>query len=244
MSGVNRSKAAAISIVAMSFAWLCQPSLASDDKPLVVPKPVPATGSGNWGGTVEREAPTSGRQFTPEQMQSISVLNKYFNDIAQLQGRFVQINPDKKQQKGKFYVQRPGKFRFDYRRPSRQVIISDGKILAIQDLDLKTEDVYGLENTPFRILLRKDVNVLRDAKILAVEQSPTQIAVSLADKDPDAPGEITIYLAVNPKIELAGWVTRDIQGGVTTVRVSNLQRPVKLQASLFQRNKLFLKAIE
>ncbi len=57
--------------------------------------------------------------------------------------------------KGKFLLKRPGRFRFDYSLPSKQIIISDGEYLAIQDLDLNNEDRVALDQTPFRLLLRQ-----------------------------------------------------------------------------------------
>jgi outer membrane lipoprotein-sorting protein len=208
---------------------------------------VPATPVGTGWDSKVKHADGSGdgaRTLTGAQMQTIDAVNGYFNTLDRLQGAFSQTNPDGKVQRGKFYLMRPGRFRFDYSRPSRQVIVSDGTYLAIQDLDLKNEDVYGLENTPFRILLRDNVDILRDARILAVEQSDTQIAVTLMDKSPDSPGQITIYLKPGPKPEMVGWVTTDVQGGVTKVVVQNLARPDKLDEALFKRQKLFIKSIQ
>lgn len=200
---------------------------------------------GNWSGTVQTNAAPApdSNILTPDQMQSIQSVNKYFNEVRNLTGRFTQTNPDRSVQRGKFYLMRPGRFRFNYNRPSRQVIISDGKYLAIQDLDLNNDDVHSLENTPFRILLREDVDLLRDARIMAVEQSADQIAVSITDKSPDSPGLITIYLTATAVPELAGWVTTDVQGGVTKVEVSDIDRPEKLDSKLFVREKLFMKSI-
>ncbi len=196
-----------------------------------------------WGSKVSPTPDNHAQTLSPEQLRSIEMVNTYFSQIANLAGVFRQTNPDKKVQKGKFYLMRPGRFRFDYARPSRQIIVSDGRYLAIQDLDLNNEDVYGLENTPFRILLRNKVDLLRDARILAVEQSREQVVVTISDKDPDAPGQITIYLRAQPAVELAGWVTRDVQGGVTKVEVSDLTRPDNLDAKLFEREKLFLRSL-
>lgn len=204
--------------------------------------PTNPVGAG-WDSKVSQPGTATGQTLSPEQLKSIEAVNTYFNNVNMLQGRFSQTNPDSKVQRGKFFLKRPGKFRFDYNRPSRQIIVSDGTYLAIQDLDLKNEDVYGLENTPFRILLRDNVNLLRDAKIVAVDQSETQIAVTLTDKSPDSPGQITIYLAEPAAPVLAGWVTTDVQGGVTKVEVQNLERPETLDAKLFQREKLFMKSI-
>ena len=84
--------------------------------------------------------------------------------------------------KGKFYVQRPGRFRFDYARPSRQIVVSDGQTLAVQDLDLNNEDRVELDQTPFRLLLQSDVDLIRDAQIMVVQQSEDLIVVALQAK--------------------------------------------------------------
>lgn len=238
MTGLSRTAGAAALIVTLAVTAAAPGALAQAQKP-----PSNPVGAG-WGSTV-REAPGVATQtLSAEQMQSIGLVNDYFNKLETLQGRFEQTNPDRKVQRGLFYLMRPGRFRFDYNRPSRQVIISDGTYLAIQDMDLKNEDVYSLENTPFRMLLRPNVDLLRDAKVLAVEQSPHQIAVTITDKDPDAPGQITVYLARGEAPELAGWVTTDMQGGVTKVEVSDLSRPASLKKELFERQKFFMKSIQ
>ena len=208
-------------------------------------KKIPANPVGaGWDSKIQQSANGTVETLTPDQLKSIDAVNTFFNNVATLRGSFSQTNPDQKVQRGKFYLMRPGRFRFDYNRPSRQIIVSDGTYLAIQDLDLKNEDVYGLENTPFRILLRENVDLLRDARLMAVEQSATQIAVTLTDKSPDSPGQITIYLAEPTAPTLAGWVTTDMQGGITKVEVSELERPDKLDSKLFQREKLFMKSIQ
>ncbi len=76
----------------------------------------------------------------------------------------MQIGADKKRMRGKFFVKRPGRFRFDYSLPSKQIIVSDGEYLAIQDLDLNNEDRVSLDQTPFRLLLRKDVDLVARRK--------------------------------------------------------------------------------
>ena len=238
MTRLSRSVTTVATFVAMAFVAL--PDHASAQHKPTRNSPV---GVG-WDSKVRQTPTRSGQTLTAEQIDAINSVNAYFNQIRNLQGRFVQTNPDKRVQRGKFYLMRPGRFRFDYRRPSRQVIVSDGTYLAIQDLDLNNEDVYSLENTPFRILLRERVDLLRDAKILSVYRSEHQIAVTITDKSPDAPGQITVYLVRGDVPELAGWVTTDMQGGVTKVEVSNLSRPARMRRDLFERRKLFMKSIQ
>ena len=136
--------------------------------------------------------------------------------------------------KGKFFVNRPGRFRFDYSLPSKQIIISDGENLAIQDLDLNNEDRVALDQTPFRLLLRKDVDLLKDAKIIEVQQAEDLIVVAIQDKSPDTPGRIKLFLSTKPSVELKEWVTTDPQGLDTRIEVSELIKSDDLDANLFK----------
>ncbi|MFT3777911.1 MAG: outer membrane lipoprotein chaperone LolA [Ottowia sp.] len=64
--------------------------------------------------------------------------------------------PRTKTQSGSFEFQRPGKFRFDYRKPFEQTIVADGQTLWLHDVDLnqvtarKQEQVLG--STPAAII--------------------------------------------------------------------------------------------
>ena len=108
-----------------------------------------------------------------QQKGIIDKVSGYFNAIHTLQGSFLQTGTDNRRMKGKFYLSRPGDSVSTYARPSRQIVVSDGQYLAVQDLDLKTEDRVELDQTPFRLVLSADVNLVRDAKIMEVEESRT-----------------------------------------------------------------------
>lgn len=205
--------------------------------------PANPVGAG-WQSKVNPSQQGASQRFNNTQLAAIATVNTYFNEMRNLQGRFVQIDPDQRRSKGKFYVKKPGRFRFDYASPSRKIVVSDGRFLAIQDRDLRNEDVYELDNTPFRILLRKDVNLGRDARIINVAANPETIAVTLADKDPEAPGQITVIMTMQPEVALAGWVTFDAQGLQTRIDISNLSQPDKLRTSLFKREEFFRDSIQ
>ena len=187
---------------------------------------------GGWTGEV---APTNTAGITLDSHQTklVQLVSNYFASLQSLKGEFVQVGADKKRMKGKFFVKRPGRFRFDYALPSRQVIVSDGEYLAIQDLDLNNEDRVALDQTPFRLLLRKDVDLLRDAKIIEVQQADDLIVLGIEDKSPDSPGRIKLFLATKPSMELKEWVTTDAQGLDTRIELSQLVKAEDLDANLF-----------
>ena len=203
--------------------------------PVPVPAQPPAGGSGSsWSAEVAPATSADGLTLDAKQTDIVNKVSGYFAGIESLEGRFVQISADNKRMRGTFYVKRPGRFRFDYARPSRQVVISDGRYLAIQDHDLNNEDRVALNETPFRLLLRSDVNLVRDAKIMEVQESDDLIVVGLEDKDPNSPGQIRLVMTTQPQLELKEWVTRDAQGLKTRVQVSKLDKTVDLNGDLFK----------
>jgi outer membrane lipoprotein carrier protein len=48
---------------------------------------------------------------------------------------------------GKFYLQRPGKFRWDYSQPSEQLVLADGKQIWFYDKDLAQANVRDMDTT-------------------------------------------------------------------------------------------------
>ncbi len=192
-----------------------------------------AAGQGS-GWNAEVATPGGGIVLSDAQVETVKKVNGYFNALGDMKGAFVQTTADNKRMKGKFMVKRPGRFRFDYSLPSKQIIISDGEYLAIQDLDLNNEDRVSLDQTPFRLLLRKDVDLVRDAKIVEVQESDDQLVLALSDKSPDAPGKIKLFLSTKPEIELKEWITTDAQGLDTRVEVSQLTKGETLDLKLFK----------
>jgi outer membrane lipoprotein-sorting protein len=213
---------------------------AADNKP-VPPNPVGARAV--WTQSVNKDVAVAGAEFDKRQLALIQKVSLYFNRMSDLKGGFVQTSADNKRAHGKFYVKRPGRFRFDYGPPSKVVILSDGEYLAIQDHDLKTDDRIALDQTPFRVLMRKDVDLLRDARILEVQDVSDVIVLLLEDKNPDNPGRIKLYLAKKPDLELKEWVTTDNQGLETRIELTEVTRVDNLDASMFKPPPIALERI-
>jgi len=205
--------------VSLGLAVMSGQSAAEQAKGANTAAPVEAA----WPAVIANEQGGSA-SLSKQQIEAVNKVSAYFNSIDTLKGVFLQTDPDKKQAKGKFYVKRPGLFRFDYGAPTKKVMISDGRFLAIQDPDLQNPDTFELDQTPFRLLLQKDVDLMRDARIVDVKQADDLIVVALQDKSPDAPGKIQLFLSTKPEVTLREWVITDAQGLETRVEVSDLDR--------------------
>jgi outer membrane lipoprotein-sorting protein len=212
--------------VAMLGAALAAPSFAQGAK---TPPPTDST----WSQTVTKAPAVEGQELDARQLEIVNAVSTYFNQMGEMKGAFVQISADNKRLRGKVYVKRPGQFRFEYNLPSRQLIISDGTYVAIQDHDLKTDDRPSLDNTPFRIILRNDVDLLRDARILEAGETEDRIFLAVQDKNPDTAGRIKLILQRKPHLELKEWITTDSQGLDTRVELPEFAKVEGLDPKLF-----------
>ncbi|MBQ0817009.1 MAG: outer membrane lipoprotein carrier protein LolA [Hyphomicrobiaceae bacterium] len=192
----------------------------------------------SWEAAVEAaNAPTP--LIGAEQKAAVARINAYFNAMTNLQGRFEQFDPSNKRTTGRFYVQRPGKIRFDYAPPSALRIVADGHSLAIEDSDLKTVEKYPIKSTPFRLLLGDSVDLGRDAHIVGVEIQNDELAISLEDRGGGARGSIKLSFYSNDGLKLKEWMITDAQGLSTRVIVNNVVAGRKVAIDFFQSKDKF-----
>jgi outer membrane lipoprotein-sorting protein len=210
---------------------LTGPAAAEDANPVGANK--------NWGAEVTTPAvnQTGVLQGPLDEAQKalIAKVDGYFNGLIDLRGSFQQTDVEQKQDRGKFYISRPGKFRFEYGAPTQMVILSDGQLLSFEDNALGKADRYPLESTPFRILLAEKVDVLRDAQLADLYEDQDLIAVTLLDKSKDnqGSGQIKLFFSKSgDSMELKEWVITG-QDGDTRVEIANLVRDEKPDVKLF-----------
>jgi outer membrane lipoprotein-sorting protein len=236
-NGVRRagltSKSARATLLAMAvMTGLAAPAAAQTGAGAIV-RPAqspPAT----WGAGTQMTPAVTAQTFDERQIAAIGKVNAYFNALDTLSGQFVQTAADNKRDRGRFYVKRPGRFRFEYSAPSRLLVVSDGKNMSIVDPDVSDHQRIALDDTVFRILLRQDVDLLRDSQVLEVSESEDLIVVALQDKGSDAVGRIRIFMAKGTGLELKEWVTTDAHGLDTRIRLNNVTKGEALDDALFK----------
>ena len=164
--------------------------------------------------------------------KAVKAISKHFSAVPSLKGEFVQFGPKGEQTGGKFYLQRPGKIRFDYDKPSPISVFADGKTIAINNKKLKTWDFVPLSKTPLRLLLANKINVT-DKSIKSVKTEVDLTTIVLGDKT--IFGDSKITLMFDPKsYELRQWTITDNQGKDTSVMIFNVKKNIKLSKRLFK----------
>jgi outer membrane lipoprotein-sorting protein len=158
----------------------------------------------------------------------------HFSSVQTMSGEFVQFGPRGEQTGGKFYIQRPGKIRFNYEAPSHTTVVSDGRSVVVENVKLKTADLYPLSKTPLKLLLDDNID-LSDGKVKSVKEEDDLTTIQLADKSVFGSAKITMMF--DPKsYDLRQWTITDAQGKDTTVMIFNVKQGVKIDQALFKIN--------
>ena len=155
----------------------------------------------------------------------------HFSSVPSMHGNFVQFDPNGRQSEGKFYIERPGKVRFDYTNTPLRVI-ADGSTVAINNRKLNAWDTYPLSETPLKLLLDRRID-LSEANIQSVKEEPDLTTIVMGDRSIFGNSRITMMF--DPKTsDLKQWTIRDKQGRDTTVMIFDVQAGGNIQDSAFK----------
>ena len=184
---------------------------------------------------------TSSASFLdPLQLEAVNSVSQYLNNIEHMEGDFIQINPNNSVSEGKFYIRKPGRFRFDYTKPESLLVVSDGVWLGIIDRDLDTLDRYPIRSAPHYVIFKDNVNLVEDARILGIDFYDKFLILSIEGMTDEEIGEITLHFHIRDEInesytnlELYEWYTVDAQGYETNVKLSNVSQGIVAENNLF-----------
>ena len=180
-------------------------------------------------------APQGSTDSEARQRALVERINGYLSNIQTLVGDFVQVGPDGARTEGQFFIQKPGKVRFEYKPPSRVDVIADGQSVVVRDRKLATQDLYPLSQTPLRYLLSDRIDLGRDTNLVSV--AADDVFVTLVIEEKQFVGTNRLVLMFGAKdLQLRQWTVTDPQGYDTTVAVYNLDTNKKPDPDKFKIN--------
>ena len=250
-------RARSLCAVAIAASLIAAAAPLSAQQPVPIPKPAPKGRDGTQMSSDARAPVTTGatRSAPPEpvipdphrnvpasiftsfdanQKAQAAKVSSYLSSLQTLAGNFVQVGPDGSKTKGDFYIQKPGKLRFEYEAPTPIEIIADGSSVAVRDRNLTTQDIYPLSQTPLRFLLSDRIDLMKDTNVVSVTADDVFISVTIEEKQALV-GTSRLMLMVGAKDgQLKQWTVTDPQGYDTTVAVYNLDTSKKVDPGLFK----------
>jgi outer membrane lipoprotein carrier protein len=168
-----------------------------------------------------------------------SEVEKYLSGLATWSADFKQTIDDGhgkvvRSAAGKLYLQKPGKFRWDYSEPSEQLILADGKQIWFYDKDLQQANVRSMDaslaNTP-AVLLSGGGPLSSQFDVTALPPSDGLEWYQLIPKHSDTDFQLVRIGFRNG--DLASMFLADKLNQVTQLTFTNSKRNAKFAPDLF-----------
>jgi len=160
-------------------------------------------------------------------------IERYLNNLKTLQSRFVQTSHDGRQLSGTFYLNRPGKLRFEYDLPLKDFIVADGTFIYFYDGELEQQSNTTIGNSLASFLLRKNVKLSGDIVVTDIKKKAGLLQVTLSQSDDLDAGSLLLGFTPSP-LQLKKWRVTDSQGYITEVELSEVKRGIRLDKKLFR----------
>ncbi|MBP1152082.1 MULTISPECIES: outer membrane lipoprotein chaperone LolA [Methylocaldum] len=167
-------------------------------------------------------------------------LRNFLAKANTLQAEFSQVVIDeagspRQRTSGVFYLQRPGKFRWDYKKPYSQEIVSNGGKVWFYDVDLEQVTAKRLDDaigsTP-ALLLSGEVALEKNFKIENQGMDEGLFWIKLVPKAEDS-GFKYVLIGLDGDT-LAGMELSDNFGQLTRIYFTGVKTGLKLDRSLFE----------
>jgi outer membrane lipoprotein-sorting protein len=163
----------------------------------------------------------------------LNQLSAYLNKLTTAEAEFTQVNGDGSIATGKLFIRRPGRVRFEYAPPDKNLVLASGGQVAIFDAKSnQPPEQYPLSRTPLNLILAQDVNLGRAKMVVGhSEDGPT---TRVRAQDPEHPeyGSIELVFSASP-VELRQWIITDDTGNQTTVILGEMKKGATYPPSLF-----------
>ena len=166
-------------------------------------------------------------------------LKDFLNKASSLEASFVQVQVDEKGNLGKrsngmFYLQRPGKFRWNYEKPYHQEIVSSADKVWFFDKDLDQVTAKKLNqaigSTP-ALLLTGDVPLEKNFTIESQSDEEGIAIIKLIPKSEES-GFKYVQIGIENG-RLVGMELSDNFGQLTRIYFENLKTGIKIDPALF-----------
>jgi outer membrane lipoprotein carrier protein len=136
---------------------------------------------------------------------------------------------------GRLYLQRPGKFRWDYSQPSEQLVLADGKQIWFYDKDLAQANVRDMDtslaSTPAS-LLSGTGSISTQFDVTALPGSAGLQWYQLVPKHADTDFQL-VRIGFNKSGDLASMFLADKLNQITQLTFANSKRNEKFAPDLF-----------
>ncbi len=174
--------------------------------------------------------------FTPmmaraDNTSDITQAETYLRGLKTVKADFVQSSDNGGRLTGTFYLNRPGKLRFEYNETD-DFVVADGIFIYFYDSELGEQSNAPIGQTLADFLLRKDLSLTSGLSVQKVENTDSMKVLTLAQAGDEGAGTVKLFFSKFP-YALQKWQVIDATGATTEIALANLQTGLKLPSNLF-----------
>lgn len=193
---------------------------------------VPSCASAQTENTPPQAAKAAPQSTEQKQPPSVARIEKYLQGLTTARARFLQTAPNGTQTIGTFYLNRPGKLRFEYDDPIKDFIVADGYFIYFYDSELGEQSNAPIGQTLADFLLRPAIKLSDDITVKDIQRTGRLLAVTLVQTDDPGAGSLTLGFEENP-LKLKKWRVSDPTGAITEIELFKLETGIPLDDNLF-----------
>lgn len=176
---------------------------------------------------------SSAAGLSAQDKADIERVEKYFNDITSMRSNFLQASSTGLVAKGRVWLRRPGRMRFEYDPPSPILITSDGILITYQDLELQQTNQIPLFSSPLGVLVDDRVKFGDDLVVEEVRRESNVLRFTVRQRaEPDL-GHVILVFQDKP-LSLKQWTIVDAQQVSVKVALLDPEFGVEIPNELFR----------
>lgn len=179
--------------------------------------------------------------YTKEQIKTLERVEEYLSRLKTLKASFRQTaEVYTADLRGTFYLNKPGKLRFEYDAPVDDYIVADGTFIYFYDSDLESASQALIGSTMADFLVRETPNLLSgEIEVMDIQKDKKNNLLGMTIRQRENPdmGRLTLIFKDNKKLglELSKWQVVDAQGYITQIELDDIDKNVSFK----DKDKLF-----
>lgn len=155
----------------------------------------------------------------------------YLRGLNTLKAKFTQTAHNGARLTGTFYLNRPGKLRFEY-DDLDDFIVADGLFIYFYDAEMEEQVNAPIGQTLADFILRKNLSLQDNVTVHKIERNDGFVEITIAESSDIAAGSVKLFFQEEP-YALKKWQITDAAGLTTEIKLENIQTGIDLPARLF-----------
>jgi outer membrane lipoprotein-sorting protein len=181
---------------------------------------------------LEAEPITKSYPLTPEDRQTLSRIEKYLSSITTVAADFIQTSPGGDVSQGKFFLERPGKLRMEYKPPMPILMVANNGDIIYYDKELDQVTHIPMGDTLVGFLARAQVKFDETVVITDFSHAEKVLRITLVQAKRPRDGSLALEFTDYPLV-LRNMIVSDAAGQKTIVALNNARFGSVLDKGLF-----------